>query len=100
MGEFQVIIESVLYVIPNQQPLLCSPKIRLCQRYMIIFCPNNFYPQPLFPEPNSILESANPIEEILNLFILANTSNQSATLTNNLARLTKKADQIVAQSAM
>ncbi len=57
MGGFQVIIESVLYVITSQQLLICSPEARQCPPYMIISAPENFYPQPLFFEPSNIHKS-------------------------------------------
>lgn len=99
MGVSQVILESVLSVITNQQPLVCPSETRQCQPSMIIAAPDNFFPQPLFPEPDNIPDSTTPIEEILKPSIPTNTPNQPNTLTSTPARLTKEADQIAAKRA-
>lgn len=110
IGIKSMILQSVLYVTANQQPLRCpSPVTWQCSPTpsMIIAAPDNFNPDVQTPTPPTVPEPIAPIVTPLPLKPKPTVPKPTATPekpappmpTTSLPRLTQEADKVAAERA-
>ncbi|MEA5552648.1 DUF3131 domain-containing protein [Anabaena cylindrica UHCC 0172] len=100
-----MILELVSYPITNKQPFVCTIQVYSCVPVLIIAAPDNFYPEPQFPESSTPPKPIAPVKPKYSppattpSLLTPQPKIPDVPFGNISPKLTKEADKIAAQTA-